>query len=243
MRVDAVFCKSQKHPDFEAVRLVARSYVPLGWLVLAVVLSVFGVHGARILTRHACVAMDRMADAGLAVSQTAQHLNAPHGTIAMIDEDAGATKSLIVHADLVARHEQQSMSTWDNDARDLFTNANGAVTDLRGTANAATTALQGVPPVLDGATHAVKTMDAAAGHLDAAINAPEVVDATKHLDSAIGHTDGILGDFQTRLHPILNPDPCKTKKCKLESAAGKATSAGGFAEAVYYLMELGKLVF
>ncbi len=100
------------------------------------------------LARHIIVAVDRLGDAGAGLAETAAKLNGPHGTIAMADEDAGAAKSLIVHGDLVARHEQQQLTAWDERGTVLFANLNGGVSDLRttitaaaGTARAATATL------------------------------------------------------------------------------------------------------
>ena len=98
-------------------------------------LTVWGFFG---LNRHLIVAIDQCGDAATGIEQTTAALSGKHGTIAMVDEDAGAAKSLIVHADLVARHEQQSLNAWDTNGTVLFNNINGTVTDLRGTVNAST---------------------------------------------------------------------------------------------------------
>ena len=103
-------------------------------------LAVWGCCG---LTRHVIVAVDKigdagsnLAEAGAGIAQASARINGPHGTIAMMDEDAGAAKGLIVHADMAARHEQQQLTTWDARGADLFANLNGGVTDLRTTVNA-----------------------------------------------------------------------------------------------------------
>jgi hypothetical protein len=179
--------------------------VKVGWLILASVLAFYSVRGTRILTTHVCIAVDRFADAGTSIKQTADHLNAKHGTIAMLDEDAGATKSLIIHADLVARHEQQSMTTWDADASTLFGNVNGGVTNLRGTINATTTALNGVPPVLTATTAAVKSMNAAAGHLDVLISDPHIAGTVAHVDAAAGNVEDMSADAKAKVRSILHP--------------------------------------
>lgn len=108
-------------------------------LTVALGLAAWGCAG---LTRHAIVAVDQVGDAAKGISQTAALLNGKHGTIAMANEDVGAAKSLIVHGDLVARHEQQQLTTWDVRGTELFNNVNGAVTDLRGTVTASTGLVQ-----------------------------------------------------------------------------------------------------
>jgi hypothetical protein len=102
-------------------------------LAIVIGLSVWGCIG---LTKHAIVALDAFGVASDGVTQTAAKLNGQRGTIAMADEDIGAVKSLVIHADLVARHEQQQLVTWDDRGTVLFNNLNGTVTDLRATLNA-----------------------------------------------------------------------------------------------------------
>ena len=111
-------------------------WLKITWVCTATALLGLAVWGCCGLTAHIIIAVDRLGDAGAGLAQTAAKLNGKHGTIAMLNEDVGASKSLIIHADLVARHEQQSLSTWDQRGSDLFNNVNGAVTDLRGTFNA-----------------------------------------------------------------------------------------------------------
>lgn len=48
-----------------------------------------------------------------------------NGTIAEVDKTILGVKSLIVHTDLVARHEDQQLTTWDDRGTTLFANVNG----------------------------------------------------------------------------------------------------------------------
>lgn len=79
------------------------------------------------------------------IGVTLDKINSPTGTLVLTNKAVNEFRSLIVHADLVARHEQQQLTTWDTRGKILFDNLNGGVTDLRGTvqslgktANAAT---------------------------------------------------------------------------------------------------------
>lgn len=105
----------------------------LGLLLCAAALCVWGCFG---LTHHFIIALDQWGNAGAGLTQTTAKLNGKHGTIAMADEDIGAAKSTIIHADLVARHEQQQLTVWDERGSDLFNNFNGGLTDLRATIRA-----------------------------------------------------------------------------------------------------------
>lgn len=227
--------------------------VVLYLLALLTALCGLAVWGCFGLNKHAIVAFDNLSAAGAGLTQTAQYLNDPDkGTIKMIDEDAGAAKSLIIHADLVARHEQQQLNTWDARGTELFNNANGAVTDLRGvfTSGKAT---------LDQATETLKIInDPKTGlrvvleHTDGTIQdlgslTPDIKRATKGLADTSEQTAGIgqhlnatTGDLQHALHPILNPDPCTTRGCKIKRDLAKLKVAGPTAEGLYYLIQIFK---
>jgi hypothetical protein len=82
-------------------------------------------------------------DAGTSTAHAAKdvdaavvRLNAPGGTLTMADEDLGAAKSLVIHADLVARHDQQQVGKLDGQEQALFT-------DLHETLNAGSGVLPG----------------------------------------------------------------------------------------------------
>lgn len=90
-----------------------RRFAAVYLLSLLTALCGLAAWGCFGLCGHAIAAVDKLGDAGAGLAQTAGKLNGKHGTIAMLDEDVGAGKSLIVHADLVARHEQQQLTVWD----------------------------------------------------------------------------------------------------------------------------------
>jgi len=64
-----------------------------------------------------------------------------NGTVAEVDKLILGLKSLTVHADLVARHEQQQLTTWDDHGEKLFNNVNSVVSDVRGTVKQSTLTL------------------------------------------------------------------------------------------------------
>ena len=72
-----------------------------------------------------------------------------NGTVAEIDKLILGAKSLVVHADLVANHEQKQLSDWDARGTTLFTNVNGAVADLRGTVRASTKTVEEAQKVIE----------------------------------------------------------------------------------------------
>ena len=240
-----------------------RKAITIYAVILVTALSGLAAWGCCGIARHLIVAMDKLGDAGAGFAQTAAQLNDPRkGTIKMLNEDVGATKSLIVHADLVTRHEQQQLDTWDARGAQLFSNANGAITDLRGTINASTGAIADLRTTITASTGTLNETTAtlrAAGpaitDLDGLIRsfaatAPDVQRAVKGIadtsqqTAAIGtNLNATTHDLQVALHPILNPEPCATRGCKIKRALSAAKAAGPGAEGIYYLIEVGKLIF
>lgn len=181
------------------------------WLKIAIGITATALLGVAVwgccgLTKHIIMAVDRFGDAGAGLAQTAAKLNGKHGTIAMLDEDAGAAKSLIIHADLVARHEQQSLNTWDQRTTELFNNVNGGITDLRGTVNAATGTANAATGLLSESTNTVRilndprkglpaTLDNANGAVtDLRKLTPELQRTALASANTMEHVNGIAGD-------------------------------------------------
>jgi hypothetical protein len=215
-------------------------------------LCVWGCFG---IAHHIIVAVDRFGDAGAGLAQTAARLNGKHGTLAMLDEDIGAAKSAIVHVDLVARHEQQQLSTWDDRGTQLYTNINGGVTDLRSainagadTARAATDTARAATAALGEGKATISTANGLVG--DLRLSVPQLnraltagADAAEHTSGITAHVEGTTADLQVALHPILNPEPCKTRGCKLKRVLGVFKASGTGAEGLYYLIQVARALF
>lgn len=172
-------------------------------------LTVWGCFG---LTNHIITAVDKLGAAGVGLELTADKLNGPHGTVAMLDEDVGAAKSLIVHADLTARHEQQQLTTWDARGAVLFDNLDGTVNDLRGTikaitrtSDAATTTLDetqntvaALNPLLAGSTKTITD-------LDTLVADPSIVRTLDHVQSMTASGDKIAADAAFETDKLVHP--------------------------------------
>src|SRR5271166_4668360 len=123
------------------------------YLQIALGLAALTVAGSSCFVAwHLSRALDAWGAGGsqtfIGLNTTLQRLNGPHGTLTMADEDIGALKSMLVHFDLVARHEQQQLVTYDGYAAQLVSHLNGtldaaqrAAGSVSGTAQAATAAL------------------------------------------------------------------------------------------------------
>jgi hypothetical protein len=214
-------------------------------LMAAVVgLSVWGCIG---LNHHAIVALDKLGDAGVqfgragdAVTQVAAKVNGKHGTIAMADEDIGAAKSLIIHADLVARHEQQQLKTWDERGTELFSKF-GALLDSATKATDA--AAPAITKIGNAASQAGGTADQLTENLDT-LNSSErqledpngyLAQFMKHAANTADHADVISDDFETLTNKITHPAPCTGKLCPVKRAMGAMGAVGKIAEFMYYL--------
>ena len=164
-------------------------------------LAVWGCWGAW---HHFIVAAD-------GITSTLAKVSGENGTIAMADEDIGAMKSLIVHADLVARHEQQQLSTYDAYGVQLFSDfhtlagkSGTAIDAVAGTANAATGTLGAATGTLAEGQRTIKAVQPLLSQLTA--NGASLQATTDTLNDvlkrqAIGklldNAAGISGDFRT----------------------------------------------
>lgn len=158
-------------------------------------LSVWGCFG---LAHHIIVAVDEfgaastsLAAAGAGIAQTTAKLNGPHGTIAMADEDVGAAKSLIIHADLAARHEQQQLTTWDERGTVLFSNLNSGVTDLRATINAAAGTANAATATLGEGQRTLAAFQPLLGHSDATVADFDALLKDKAIHRTFDHVESI----------------------------------------------------
>jgi hypothetical protein len=82
-----------------------------------------------------------------------------NGTIAEVDKTILGVKSLIVHTDLVARHEEQQLALWDTRGTLLFDNANGGISDIRSTVKQSTATLAE-------AQQAIKSVETIPSHIN-----------------------------------------------------------------------------
>ena len=183
-------------------------WLKITWVCTATALLGLAVWGCCGLTAHIIIAVDHLGDAGTGLAQTAAKLNGKHGTIAMLNEDVGASKSLIIHADLVARHEHQSLSTWDQRGSALFNNVDGAVTDLRGTFNATAGTATAATELIAESTDTVRILNDPRKGLPATLNnangvandlralTPELQRTATASANTMEHVNGIAADGQ-----------------------------------------------
>lgn len=150
-------------------------------------------------------ALNRIADAGEKVGTAADglnttlaKLNGPTGTLSMADEDIGAAKSLIIHADLVARHEQQQLGTYDNYGARLFTDidtlagkSGGTIDALSGTANAATGTLNAATDTMGEAQRTITAAQPLLGHADAMVGHADLFITNPAIGSTLHNIDAI----------------------------------------------------
>jgi hypothetical protein len=170
-------------------------------------LAVWGCWGAW---HHFIVAAD-------GITSTLAKVSGNNGTIAMADEDIGAMKSLIVHADLVARHEQQQLSTYDAygaqllaDFHTLAGKSGTAIDTIAGTANAAigtlgqaTATLEegqrtiaSAQPLLAQLTANGASLQATTDTLNDTLKRKAVGEMLDNLAGVTSHGNAIAGDFQ-----------------------------------------------
>jgi len=175
--------------------------------LIVLALAVYGAWGGW---HHIIVAAD-------GVTATMAKVSGKNGTIAMADEDIGVMRSLLVHADLVARHEQQQLSIYDGYGAQLFADFHGlagkgdtavdAVTETanaaKGTLTQATTdlgtlngSIAATKPLLEASAATIGKAGVATDDLDTLIKRKAVGDLLDNLAGVTAHGNAIAGDFQ-----------------------------------------------
>lgn len=155
---------------------------------------------------------------------TLAKINGPRGTIAMANEDVGALKSLIVHADLVARHEQQQLGTIDGYARNLDADLSGLAAHsnrtldsldrvsvaLTGAANAASQTLHGASLTLSTMNDSIAATQPLIRDSDGLVKqyslaAPAVVDTARNVQSMTADGARITKDAADEADKLAHP--------------------------------------
>jgi len=118
-----------------------------------------------------------------------------------------------------------AITSASGDVHSATVDLHGAATALTGTANAATgtlteaqTDLQTANGVIAGLKPLVGDSDASVKTFNAFIGGPmfktTLPDIAVNFDKGLVTGDAIAADAHVWSHPFLNPDPCKTRKCK-----------------------------
>ena len=175
--------------------------------LIVLALAVYGAWGGW---HHIIVAAD-------GVTATMAKVSGKNGTIAMADEDIGVMRSLLVHADLVARHEQQQLSIYDGYGAQLFADFHGlagkgdtavdAVTETanaaKGTLTQATTdlgtlngSIAATKPLIEAGTTTISRVGVASDDLDALLKKRAIEELLDNLAGITHHGNAIAGDFQ-----------------------------------------------
>lgn len=154
-----------------------------GVVCVTLALSVWGGFG---VTLHLIQAVDAVRDAALGAAQAEARISGPHGTLTMADEDLGAMKSVIVHADLVARHEQQSLTTFDARASQLYSRVLAVANQTDATLASAQDAVGRIGRTADAASSTL-----AAGTLTLQSFQPVV----SHADASLTQFDALYPDI------------------------------------------------
>ena len=134
----------------------------------------------------ATVNLGKLGAAADGITATTARLNGPHGTLTMLDEDVGAARSLIIHADLVARHEQQQLSKFDSQEETLFADTHKALTAGAGALAQAQTDLQTFEGLIGALTGAVSEAKATEKDFHALV--PDMKRLTKGMADTSEHT-------------------------------------------------------
>jgi hypothetical protein len=168
----------------------------------------------------------------------------PCGTLADMNRTLATVRGTFGQIEAAANHENKNLTTLDSQELALFTDLHltaqaaartadslsGTATALTGTATAATATLSegkrtiaAFQPVLAGLTEATGSINEFLKGQMLTKTLPEIA---VNLDKGIVTGDAIAADVYVAAHPLLNPDPCKTAKCRLRRYVWPAIRVG-----------------
>jgi uncharacterized protein YdbL (DUF1318 family) len=129
---------------------------------------------------------------GKQVQQTGQLIDATARTMGTVGESVKGTAGHL------------------NKTADAATGTLNAAADTLGEGKRTIAAAQ---PLLAQLTANGASLQATTDTLNDTLKRKAVGEMLDNLAGITGHVDGMSSDLQVKLHPILNPDPCKTKGC------------------------------
>ncbi len=198
---------------------------------LAFGLAVWGLSG---LTAHYILAADSIAETG---KETRESLPYMLTSVKMLAEDLGALKSTIVHADLVARHEQQNLGKYDqlisstaSDIHSTLESANGTFNATARVADQATADLRTLNTTITQVNPLLVHADDTISDLDGVLKDAAIKQTLANLDTTSANFATVSGNF-ARVTTFYADDITKPKtlKQKIESRLGLGLDAAGFA--------------
>jgi len=144
--------------------------------------------------------MGKLGTAADGINAVTARLNGPHGTLTMLDEDVGALKSLIVHADLVARHEQQQIGKLDQQEETLFADLHGMAASGTELTQALTVDARTANDTILAGKAGVQSFTLAVKDADAVVNDPALAEGLDSLSQTAANTARITDDTAKVTH-------------------------------------------
>lgn len=175
-------------------------------------------------------------------AEKAAHRDHPCGTLANLNKLVVKIGDLAVTSQRQVAQTDQLVTATARNLDSVGSSVRDVATKLSGTATAATDALQQARTDLvtaDGTIAAAKpvlvNLAATESDLDAAVvkNREGVASLIANGVTISGEVAGMSTDLHHYTHPILNPDPCKTKKCVAGRVAGRIESLLGVADTLH----------
>jgi hypothetical protein len=217
-------------------------------LVLLAAVAVLGVVGWQgwVRGQQFGAALAGLETAEAKLNASLDKINQPGtGTLAEADKLSLAAKSVLVHVDIAAQHEDQNLTALDAQERTLFADAHGTMASLTGTADAATETLHSTTAdlqTLNVSVAGLQPVEASASasfiDLDAFIKGPDVTGTAANVNLITGNFGKMSSDAQVKFHDLLYPPPCRSFACRFERGLNDVRLASQFVEPAYYFRQL-----
>ena len=186
--------------------------------IIAVALCGYGMWG---LNRHLIQAIDHANDAAVGMNATLARVNGKYGTLTEVDKLVMASKSVLVHTDLVVAHEDRELARYDGyvgqmasdvhatmeTTRDTLKTTQGTVNALTVDAQTANESIAALKPLMEASTRALDTGNQTIGDLDKRIADPNIAATVANVQGITFQANRVAKDAADVTDRLSKPQP------------------------------------
>ena len=196
------------------------------WFHLVITLTVIAAVGVTVwgcsgLTRHLIAAIDHANDAAVGLNATLARVNGKYGTLTEVDKLVMASKSVLVHTDLVVAHEDRQLARYDGyvgqmasdvhstmeTTRDTLKTTQGTVNALTVEAQTANESIAALKPLMEASTRTLNAANLTIGDLDNRIADPNIAATVANVQGITFQANRVAKDAADVTDRLSKPQP------------------------------------
>jgi hypothetical protein len=173
------------------------------------------------LNRHLIQAIDHANDAAVCLNATLARVNGKYGTLTEVDKLVMASKSVLVHTDMVVAHEDRELVRYDGyvgqmaldvhatmeTTRDTLKTTQGAITAVTVDAQTANESIAALQPLLQASTRTLDTTNQTIGDLDKRIADPNIAATVANVQGITFQANRVAKDAADVTDRLSKPRP------------------------------------